>query len=361
MKKGLRAIALTLTAALACVTMAWAGAQGDTLISLSYLNGTYFAGLKDTVAQAVERAVQPIYDAALARAGQTPGGVTGGGWLTSDTPVAGTGGYAHQITLSTGSGLVWTSGVGAVSSGVLVDATAGAEVPAGGGLTAGHRYLAGEDTQVVVSSQSAQWMVEGRWANGTASSVVVPLTFTDVPASQWYYSDVRYVVEKKLFQGLSEETFAPNSTMQRCMMTTVLHRLAGEPPVGYAPVFTDIPDGIWYTQGTIWAAGVGVVSGMGDGSFAPGLDVTRQQIAVMLYNYAVKSGRTAGEAGDLAAFRDYAAVAPWAQDAMRWAVGAGILNGSDGSLLPGDSATRAQVAAMLHRFQTWMDQQTVQQ
>lgn len=86
--------------------------------------------------------------------------------------------------------------------------------------------------------------------------------------------------------------------------------------------------------------------------------MTRQQIAVMLYNYAVKAGKPVGAAGSLTAFWDHASVAAWAQDAMGWAVGAGILNGSDGALLPNDSATRAQVAAMLHRFQNWMDQQT---
>ena len=360
MKKKLLSVVLALAAVLSCATIAWAGAQGDTLITLSYLNGTYLAGLKTTVAHAVERACQPIYDAALAKAGQASGSGTssGGVWLTSDAPVAGAGVYGHQITLATGSGLVWMDGMAAVSGGVLVDATVGAEVPVGGGLAAGHRYLAGETAQVVVSSQSAQWMIEGQWANGVADTVIVPLTFADVPSTQWYYNDVRYVVEKGLFQGLSQDTFGPNGAMQRCMMTTVLHRLAGKPEVGYAAVFTDIPDGQWYTQGTIWAAGAGVVSGMGDGSFAPGLDVTRQQIAVMLYNYAVKAGKPVGAAGSLTAFWDHASVAAWAQDAMGWAVGAGILNGSDGALLPNDSATRAQVAAMLHRFQNWMDQQT---
>lgn len=359
MKKRLLSAALALAAALSCAVVAWGGVQGDTLVSLSYLNGTYLDGLKTTVAQAVERACQPIYDAALAKAGQPSGSGEGSAaaWLSSHTPVAGTGGYGHQITLAVGSGLVWSSGTAAVSGGVLVDATAGAEVSVGGGLTAGHRYLAGETAQVVISSQSAQWMIEGQWRNGTADTVIVPLSFTDVPSTQWYYNDVRYVVEKGLFQGVSEDSFEPGSPMQRGMMTTVLHRLAGKPEVGYAAVFTDIPDGEWYTQGTIWAAGVGVVSGMGDGSFAPRQNVTRQQIAVMLYNYAEKTGRTVNAAGDLSVFWDHAAVASWSQDAMSWAVGAGILNGSDGALLPGDSATRAQVAAMLHRFQNWMDQQ----
>ena len=144
--------------------------------------------------------------------------------------------------------------------------------------------------------------------------------------------------------------------MERGMMTTVLHRLAKEPAVSYSPVFSDVPDGQWYTAGTIWCARQGIVNGVGDGLFAPEQTVARQEIAVMLYNYAVKTGRTAGERGDLSAFSDAGEVASWAGDAMRWAVGAGILNGSgDGRLLPEDGAQRAQVAAMIHRFHTWLE------
>lgn len=355
MKKKLLAGLLAASVALGCVSMAWAGASTDHLISLSYLNGTYLSGLKETVAASVRTAVQPIYDAALARAGIAP---TGGETASSGTLAAGRGVYGDTLTLSAGSVLVWTAGTGYVNRGVLVDATAGTEAPAGSALTLGHRYLAGEETEVVVSAQSAQWMAEGSWTRGSGAVVTAPLTFTDVAPGAWYYADVRYVVEKGLFQGLSADTFAPGSTMQRSMMTTVLHRLAGQPTAAYAPVFTDIPDGQWYSQGTIWCARFGVVSGMGDGTFAPRMDVTRQQIAVMLYNYAAKMGFAPGERGDIAGFSDASSVASWAREAVSWAVGAGLLNGSDGALLPGNNATRAQVAAMLHRFQNWIDLQS---
>ena len=337
-----------------CAGVAWAGSSTDHLISLSYLNGTYANGLREKVAGDVKTAMQPLYDAALARAGLTPD--SGSGSASSDSFAAGQGVYGDTLTLSTGSGLIWTAGTGYVNRGVLVDATAGKEVTLGVALTAGHRYIAGEETEVIAASQTAQWMVEGSWRRGSGGTVVVPLTFADVAPDAWYYDDVRYVVEKGLFQGLSTDTFAPGSTMQRSMMTTVLHRLAGEPVAEYAAVFSDIPDGQWYTRGTIWCAQVGVVSGMGDGSFAPAADVTRQQIAVMLRNYAMKMGYAANERGDLTGFRDAASVADWARDAVSWAVGAGLLNGSDGALLPGNNATRAQVAAMLHRFQAWMEQ-----
>lgn len=355
MKNKLLAGALALLVLLGCVTIGWAGTQADPLVSLDYLNETYLAGLKTAAAQRAAEGTKDIYDAAVSRAEQgRPADADG--WLTSYGFAAGEGEYADTVTLTLGSGLIWVSGSGSVSSGALVDATAGVELAPGQALAVGHRYLAvADDTVITASSRSAQWMTEGKWRLGSGGEVAAPLSFTDVPEGQWFYDDVRFVVERGLFQGRSDTLFAPADTMERGMMTTVLHRLAGGPAVDYTPAFTDIPDGLWYTKGTIWCAQMGIVNGVGDGLFAPGDTVTRQQIAVMIYNYAVKTGKNPGERGTLSAFPDAGSVAPWAGDAMSWAVGAGILSGSDGRLLPGDGAQRAQVAAMLHRFQNWLD------
>lgn len=350
MKKKMLAGALALLALLGLVTAGLAGSQSDPLISLSYLNGTFFADLKTRVTQWVAQDTKDLG----AGAGQTADG-----WTASSGFVAGEGESGDTVTLATGSGLIWTAGSGAVSSGVLVDATAGTELTAGKALTAGHRYLAAEETVVVASSQ-ARWMTEGKWLLGTGGTVTTPLTFADVSESAWYYDDVRFVVENGLFTGVSDTQFKPGDTMDRGMMTTVLHRLAKEPAVSYSREFSDVPDGQWYTKGTIWCARMGIVNGVGGGRFAPGQVIARQQIAVMLYNYAVKTGRAAEERGDLSTFSDARSVASWAKDAMSWAVGAGILNGGDGGrLLPEDGAQRAQVAAMLHRFQNWLEAQGV--
>ena len=353
MKKKLFAGALALLVLLGFVTTGWAGSQSDPLISLSYLTGTFFAGLKDYVTQWVAQDTKDLED----WTGQVPED----GWITSSGFVPGEGGYSDTITLTEGSGLIWSDGSGAVSSGMLVDATAGTELAAGKALTVGHRYLAAEDTVVVASSQ-ARWMTEGKWLLGTGGTVIIPLPFIDVPEGQWYYDDVRFVYENGLFAGVSETEFRPAGTMQRNMMTTVLHRLAGEPEVSWSPIFSDIPDGQWYTAGTVWCARLGIVNGVGDGLFAPLGIVTRQQIAVMLYNYAVKeAGQTADERGDLSAFSDADTVASWAREAVSWAVGAGIINGNDdGTLRPENGAQRVQVAAMVHRFQNWLEAQESQ-
>ena len=356
MKKKTLAAALALLVLLGLITTGLAGSRSDPLISLSYLTGTFLADLKAYVAQWTAQDTQELYDGAVAKAEQTSDPENG--WTVSSGFVPGEGEYSGTITLTAGSGLIWTDGAGAVSSGVLVDATDGAELVAGKALTAGHRYLAGADTVVVVSSRSARWMTEGKWRCGTGGTVVAPLPFTDVPEGVWYYDDVRFVWEKGLVSGVSDTEFNPKGTMERGMATTLLYRLSQEPEVSYSPVFSDVPDGQWYTDGIIWCAGMGIVSGMGDGQFAPRQNVTRQHIATILYNYAVKTGRTAGERGDLSAFPDGGAVASWAKDGMSWAVGAGIFRGDDeGKLLPGNEADRSQMAAIIHHYMVWLEEQ----
>ena len=332
-----------------CVTAAWAGSGPDPLISLSYLNGAYLTDLKAYITQWVTQDTQGIYNDAVAQAGRHK--PSGDGWTTSSGFATGSGKSGDAVILSAGSGLIWTSGSGYVTSGVLVDATAGAELALGAALISGHRYLAAEQAEVSITSQSVQWLAEGRWKMGTGQA---PLPFTDVAPGQWYYEDVRFAVENGLFQGVGGGRFNPGGTMERGMMTTVLHRLAGKPAGEYSVIFLDVPDGQWYTAGTVWAGRTGVVSGIGDGLFDPFSNITRQQIAVILYNYAVRMGYDVNVSAQLSEFSDAGAVASWGRSAISWAVGVKIINGRDGLLVPDGDATRAEVAAMLHRFVTWV-------
>lgn len=363
MKKKLVAGALALTILAGGGTLAFAASQSEMLVSLSYLNGTYFDDLKATVRADVERNTTFLYNEALSKLGQLAGAGTSGGpgssWLVSNSFTVQSGVNGSVVTTTVGSGLIWTSGIAVVRSGTLVDATAGVEVNAEGLLTVGHRYLAGTDVTFVAASDDARWMAEGEWTIVAGEPVELPvvLPFTDVLQGAWYYGDVSYVFRNGLFNGESPTLFEPENKMQRCMMTTVLHRLAGKPAVGYAPLFRDIPEGQWYTEGTIWAGQMGVVSGVEEGLFDPFSNVTRQEIAVILHRYAVRMGYDVSASASLAGFPDAAAVADWGYDAISWAVGAGLLNGSDGWLLPNGDATRAEVAAMLHRFASWAERQ----
>jgi hypothetical protein len=157
-------------------------------------------------------------------------------------------------------------------------------------------------------------------------------------------------VSSGLFNGVSDTAFAPNATMTRAMFATVLARYAGGTASGSAR-FGDIPAGRWYTDGVLWAAENGIVSGVGGGLFDPDGNITREQLAVMLHNYAKSVGLDVSEFGDLAGFGDGAAASGWAAAALRWAAAAGLVSGKPGNLLdPKGSATRAEVATILQRF-----------
>lgn len=343
MKKKLLAGALALAILTGGTVLASAESQSQALVSLSYLMGTFWNDLTSIVKQDVDRNTTALYNEAAAQAGQS--GSSFG--FVSRTSVNGA-----VVTGITGSGFIWTSGSGMVRTGALVDATVGSEVAVGGTLTVGHRYLAGSDVTFVVASDSAQWMGEGQWTVTAGDPVEPPvvMTFTDVAPNAWYYDDVAYVYEHGLFDGVTSTSFNPAGKMQRCMITTVLHRLAGKPAVNYAALFSDIPDGQWYTEGTIWAGQRNVVTGVGGGKFSPFANVTRQEIAVILYRYARQMGYPVDQSADLSRFGDSEAVASWGREAVSWAVGTGILNGSNGLLVPCGDATRAEVSAMLHRF-----------
>lgn len=174
-------------------------------------------------------------------------------------------------------------------------------------------------------------------------------TFEDVTADDWFFDAVEFVADKKLFNGTSETTFSPNANMTRAMVATVLFRLDGAEKTDVAAAFEDVAEDTWYTDGVAWAAEKGVVTGYSETVFAPDDNVTREQLAVMLYRY-VGEPEVDAEMG-MAGFNDVDAISEWAATAMRWAVQNGILVGKDGAMLdPAGNATRAEVATMLQRF-----------
>lgn len=185
-------------------------------------------------------------------------------------------------------------------------------------------------------------------------TAIARFPFTDVPAGSWYYGAAAYAYNNGLFGGTSPTTFAPNVTMSRAMLVTVLWRLAGEPAPKGVNTFDDVPGGTWYTDAVTWAAENGVVSGVGGGRFDPNGDVTREQTAVILFNYAHSRGYDVSARADLSVFPDAGSVSGWAQAALAWANAAGIINGTvyggQTILDPQGSASRAQVAKILMSY-----------
>ena len=191
--------------------------------------------------------------------------------------------------------------------------------------------------------------INARWWDGKKT---VKTEFADVPRV-WYREPVYYAVGTGLMNGVGNELFEPESSMTRAMLVTVLWRFAGSPKEG-TNTFTDVPNGKWYTDAVAWAAAKGVVGGVGNGRFDPNGNVTREQMAAILFRYADATSVNTEKRGDFAAFADADKAGKWAKDALSWAVAENIIGGSkeNGKLFldPKGNATRAQVAAILMRF-----------
>lgn len=177
------------------------------------------------------------------------------------------------------------------------------------------------------------------------------LNFTDVKESDWFYKGVAYVVDKDIMSGVSENEFAPSGKLTRAMLVQMLYNMESRPACDAENAFMDVPVGQWYTDAVIWANDAKIVSGMGEGLFAPNMEITREQMVAMLYNYAKYRGYDVTASADLSAFADNASVSTWAQPAMQWAVAEGYISGmGDNQLAPQGTATRAEIASVIMRF-----------
>ena len=185
----------------------------------------------------------------------------------------------------------------------------------------------------------------------TVTFAETPLPFTDVTEGDWFYDAVRCAYETGLMDGVGDNLFAPNSETTRAQLVTILYRLAGQPEPGGDSGFSDVETGIWYTDAVAWAAENGIVNGVSDTEFAPGDDITREQLAAILYRYAAYQGYDVSQRADLSGFGDASSISGYAQEALSWAHAQGLVLGfEDGSLRPQGTASRAQIAAVLMRF-----------
>lgn len=177
--------------------------------------------------------------------------------------------------------------------------------------------------------------------------------FTDVEENGWYHTGVDFMVKNGFMNGVADDAFDVDGNLTRAQLVTILYRIAGEPESTATNPFADVADGQWYTTAVIWAAENGIVKGVNTTTFAPNDQITREQIATILFRYA-KAEKVEGK---LAGFPDAGKVSDYAADAMAWAVEQGLINGiseSDGKtyLAPQETATRAQIAVILMRYLT---------
>ena len=348
-------------AAMACGAMALS--SGDSLITLSYLQRVFAteglgrgeAIVEEYLSETYDEAKGDLDDLQKDTIAQLTGGEDG---LYSGTLQARDWSDGDEIEIPTGSGFLMLEGTASVThNGAVVDVTEGTEVPSGGKLTFGHRYLVGEDTAatVTVLSGAARLGVQGAYDYADGGVKATP--FYDVCRNDWYYAPVNYVYANKLFSGMSEHEFAPYGEMNRAMLMTVLYQLAGAPKaeMDAADVhFTDVPDDAWYAPYVRWGASKEITAGTGDNTFSPEMKINRQQVVVLLRSFAGRYlGLDTSAQTDLSAYEDLDQAADWAVEGLSWAVAEGIIGSSSSDKLtlnPVKNAGRAEVAAMLRAF-----------
>ena len=201
----------------------------------------------------------------------------------------------------------------------------------------------GAVTTYTVDKLTVSTRIEVTFTNGK-------LPFTDVRESDWFYEDVAFAYENGLFAGTSDTTFSPNASMTRAMLVTVLYRLEGQPAVNGRSGFSDVQYNGYYEDAVTWAADNGIVNGISTSTFSPNANVTREQMAAILYRYAQYKKYNTAASSSLNSFSDHTSVSSYAVASLQWSVAEKLVNGSNGKLMPTGNASRAQVAAILHRF-----------
>lgn len=275
----------------------------------------------------------------ISRAGTTPseggntsgGGAGGGGGVSGGTTVS-----ADQTAADAVIKLINAIGTVSENSGSTISA-------------ARSGYDALTDTQKKLVTNYNK-LTQAEQVFSSLPSVGDKLPFTDMNG-HWAYDAVSYAYKNSLMNGVNASRFAPDSTLNRAMMVTMLYRMTGSPAVSGNSVFSDVPSGKWYSDAVQWASVNGVVNGVGKDRFAPDTQITREQMASMMMRYAQFKQYSTGKSADLSAFNDAGSISSWALESMKWANAAGLINGRTASTIaPQDTATRAEAATILMRF-----------
>ncbi len=198
--------------------------------------------------------------------------------------------------------------------------------------------------------------VNADYVNTLLKKIMVVNAFEDVVIDQWYVPYIQYVYDKGLMNGTSETTFEPDMTLTREMFAVILYSMAGKPEVMIDNPFSDVLEDKWYTEAVLWAYNEGIVSGIGGNKYGVESEITREQLALMMYGYAKKCGKNSNiKEGVMDGFADAGKVSDWASDAIQWAISQGVMNGKPGeggvmNLEPDGKATRAECATMVMRL-----------
>ena len=328
------------------------GTADNPLITQQFLRGEF----QDNLRESVLESLNILSDEALIRLSEIA--ILHGGYSSAPkfTPVTLAPGETIQLTMGSSFTLLSGEAVITVLNGEVINITTGTLVESGTAMGQFQRYFVAEASSAVVTAQSAMTgQVDGFYTTDGETPPppdVSGLPFRDVRTADWFFAAVEFVFNNGLFAGTSADMFSPSSPMTRGMFVTVLHRLDGLPQTWESSVFTDVQDPArFYYDAVVWASLNGIVTGVGEGRFAPGNSITREQMAAILYRYAEFKGLDlTADSPVFYGFADYSAVSQFAEQPMRWAVTQGVLQGSGGRLIPQNTATRAQVAQIIYNF-----------
>jgi len=332
------------------VSASTAGTPTNPIISRSYLEGAYAEALRAEISASLGRAM----DSALSELDEIYKTYVGYDFAPRFIRVSLE--VGETVQLSTGGSFILLSGAAelTVTGGTVINVSVGSEVPSGTQLTLNHRYFCVESTTAIVTASTATvGHVDGFYlTDGTVAAPPPPLPFTDVAATDWFYNAVRFVSSNSLFQGTTATTFSPGTSMTRAMFVTVLHRLDGLPAAGAGGGFADVSDrSLYYYDAVTWANENRIVEGYADGTFRPDTSISREQMATIMYRYArYKDKDLSFSDTEFDAFPDSGSVSDFAIEPLKWAVTWGVIGGSDGRLLPHNTASRAQVAQIIFNY-----------
>ena len=282
---------------------------------------------------------------------ESGGGSTGGGGSSGGGSSSGGGGGGSVVTQYT---LTFDTNGGTAISKVTKDKGTKVDLSSYTTTRQGYTFagwyadeaLTDKVTSVTLNSNKT---VYAKWTEKTPEKPALP--FTDVTKGDWFYDAVQYVYDKGMMNGVDGGRFAPNATTSRAMIVTILYRLENEPAVSGKSPFTDVAAGQWYTNAVAWAAANGIVTGTTDTTFAPNGNITREQMAAILYRYASYKGLDVSRQADLSGYADANAISAYAKQAMAWANGQGLITGVTATTLrPDGNAVRAQAATILMRL-----------
>ena len=351
MKRAVIALLLVLVLAGGVVALAAAGDPNDPLVSLSYLLGSFRDSLLGRAETATETALQPVLEAAEARAESLEAVSLPGGSARELSSL--TLQRSARLDLAPLCGFVPTAGSARVSIayGELLDLSAGTTVANGSVLALNHRYLAAENASVTLKAEGGvlSGLLEGDYSVREPEALTIDELFPDLKG-HWSSGYVNTLYRRGIVNGVADGVFSPNGTVTRAMVVTILGRADGADTSGAASAFSDVSASAWYGPYVAWAESCGVVQGYGDGTFRPNDPVTREQLALIFRRYAAWKGLALPET-EAEPFADAASVSSWAREAVDYVQRTGLMNGkTNGCFDPKGTATRAEICTVTARF-----------